>query len=405
MEKKTVMIIMGLTLLWGGVALADSGLLFKSQRDALAAKGFTFDAHVIEDYVSVFNGGLIHKDTWLGRFDLSAELDLEKAGILKGGTVHIGMMNAHGGMKPTADGMVADLQTVSNIEAPRTTRIYEAWYNQSLLDNRLSVKFGLVDLNSEFLVSDSGNLFINSAFAIASGMFVNTDSDSIYPQPAPAVRLQYSPNDSFVFLAGLFQGNPLGPDINEHSTHFGTKEGLLSIEEGQYHYKLPLAGGLAGVLKTGFWYNSKHAENVPDADNDVDPVIHHQDYGAYVMLDQAVFRVKDAQGLNVFLLAAGAPEDRNQVQGSLGGGINYKGLIPYRENDVTGFALTSASISDKLREVSGQGHSETTYEWTYQVQINDSIHIQPDIQYVVHPNANNDTKNASVFMLRTDIHF
>ena len=72
---------------------------------------------------------------------------------------------------------------------------------------------------------------------------------------------------------------------------------------------------------------------------------------------------------------------------------------------MTGFAVTSASISDKLREASGQGHSETTYEWTYQVQINDSIHIQPDIQYVVHPNANNAINNASVFMLRTDIHF
>jgi carbohydrate-selective porin OprB len=80
-------------------------------------------------------------------------------------------------------------------------------------------------------------------------------------------------------------------------------------------------------------------------------------------------------------------------------------MIPHRENDVTGFALTTATISNKYREAHDTGHDETTYEWTYQVQINDSIHIQPDIQYVVHPSASRTVNNASVFMLRTDIHF
>jgi len=98
---------------------ADNGILFKSQRDFLASKGLTFDPYVIEDYVSVYKGGLIDNNTWLGRFDLVSEFDLEKVGLLKGGLLHVDVMNAHGGLKPTTDHMVGDLQTVNNIEATR----------------------------------------------------------------------------------------------------------------------------------------------------------------------------------------------------------------------------------------------------------------------------------------------
>ena len=168
--------------------------------------------------------------------------------------------------------MVGDLQTVSDIEATRSTRIYEGWYQQSLFDNKFSVKFGLVDLNSEFLVSDSGNLYINSSLNIMSSFWVNNNSDAVYPEPVPAVRLKYSPNEHFDFLAGFFQGDPLDSDINAHSTHFGNGEGLLSIEEGQYHYKIPFEGGLAGTIKTGFWYNSKDVPNVSSFNGRVIPL-------------------------------------------------------------------------------------------------------------------------------------
>ena len=202
---RALIVLITFVLLSNYPTTADAGFIFQNQRDSLAAKGLTFNVNDIEDYVSVYKGGNIDKDTWLGRLDLISELDLEKAGFLQGGLLHLDLMSAHGGLKPTADGMVGDLQTVNNIEGPRSNRIYEAWFQQSLLQNKFSVKLGLIDLNSEFLVSDSGNLFINSAFAIMPSMFINTGSVSIYPQPVPSARIKYSPNDSWDFLAGYFK--------------------------------------------------------------------------------------------------------------------------------------------------------------------------------------------------------
>jgi len=385
---------------------ADNGIIFKSERAYLASEGLTFDPYVIEDYVSNYRGGLIDNNTWLGRFDLVAEYDLEKAGLLKGGLIHVDVMNVHGGLKPTADHMVGDIQTVDNIEATRSTRIYESWYQQSLFDNKFSIKFGIIDLNSEFLESDSGNLYINSSINIVPSMWVNNNDDAIYPEPVPAVRIKYSPNESFDFLTGIFQGNPLNNDINAHSTHFGNGEGILSIQEGQYHYKIPLQGGLAGTVKTGFWYNSNDVrDNVNTIDGSGNPLVYEDNYGGYAMIDQRVFQVNDTQGLNVFAFGGGAPDDRNIIEYSFAVGLNYNGFIPYRPSDVMGIAFTNASFSNKLRASTGQDGGETTYEWTYQIQIHEGVFLQPDIQYVRHPDGNDAIKNASVFMLRTEIHF
>jgi len=386
-------------------SFADDGILFQSQRAFLASKGLTFDPYVMEDYVSVYKGGLIDNNTWAGRFDFVSELDLEKAGLLKGGLLHIDILNVHGGLKPTADHMVGDLQTVNDIEATRSTRIYEGWYQQSLFDNKFSVKFGLVDINSEFLVSDSGNLFINSSINTASSFWVNNNNVATYPEPVPAVRLKYSPNANLDFLVGFFQADPLNNDINAHSTHFGNGEGLLSIEEGQYHYKIPFEGGLAGTFKIGYWYNSGDGPNASTFNGNGDMFVFEDDYGAYAMIDQRVFQINETQGLNVFCFGGGAPDNRNTVQDSIAGGLNYTGLIPYRPKDVMGVALTSSTFSNKLSASTMQDGSETSYEWTYQIQIRDGVYLQPDIEYVRHPNGDDAIKNASVFTLRTEVHF
>ena len=395
-------------LIFGSVSLpltafAD-GLLFKEQRASLEDKGVSFDGTALEDYVSVYKGGTIHKDTWLGRFDLGITLDTQKAGLYKGGKLHVSMMNAHGGLKTTAD-MIGDLQGVSNIEAPRSTRLYEAWYEQTIFDGIFSALAGLHDLNTEFAVSDSGALYINSAFGIMPCISANTGT-SIYPMPAPGARIKFSPNEHVDVLAGVYDGDPGDPKINTHSTHLALKsqDGLFSIAEWALHYNLPLAGGLPGTVKAGGWYNSRDVNDVSAVDDRGDPVRHDDNYGGYAIIDQAIYKESEGQGLALFFMGGGAPQDRDTVQRHVGAGLNYTGLIPGRDADVLGAAFTSVQLSNKARAANGK-RGETTLEWTYKININDNFAIQPDLQYVMDPSGDPTIKNASVFTLRTEIHF
>ena len=63
------------------------------------------------------------------------------------------------------------------------------------------------------------------------------------------------------------------------------------------------------------------------------------------------------------------PDDRNEVDFYIGGGIHYRGLIPSREDDIFGLAVAHASISEDLRDVKKMDRHETTVEATYRVSV------------------------------------
>ena len=238
MFKKLNVLVLSLLFLTVTVSMARAdGFLFKSQRDALAAKGLNFDFEAIEDYISLFRGGISHKDSWLSRFDARVDYDLEKANLFKGGLLHIDFSNTGGGPKLTGD-LLGDLQGCDNNEGLRLTHLIEGWYQQSLFGNKLSIKFGVNSITPDFLTSSNAQVFINYAFGLMSSLSQTTNV-STFPQPVPGARVKYEPNTIFDFLAGFYQGSPNGPSQNERGTHFGTQKGLFSIEEAQCHYKIP----------------------------------------------------------------------------------------------------------------------------------------------------------------------
>ena len=187
------------------------------------------------------------------------------------------MMNAHGGLKPTAD-MIGDLQTVSNLEAPRTTRLYEVWYQQAFAEN-LTMKAGMIDFNRDFSVSENGGLYINSAFGVIPSISENT-SLSFFPLTGLGATVKYSPDKTVDFLAGVFDGDLGDPDENIHNTKLVLKtKQLFSVFEGAFHYDLPGTEAFPGTLKLGGWYNSSPVPDVAEVDGNGDPVLHSDNYG------------------------------------------------------------------------------------------------------------------------------
>jgi len=49
--------------------------------------------------------------------------------------------------------------------------------------------------------------------------------------------------------------------------------------------------------------------------------------------------------------------------------------------------------------------AETAFESTYLIQISNSVAVQPDIQYVVHPNTDPNVRDAWAFQLRLELGF
>lgn len=296
---------------------------------------------------------------------------------------------------------------MSNIEAPPATRLYEIWYEQQLFNETFSILAGMHDLNSEFDVTEYGGLFFNSSFGIQPDISANVPV-SIFPVTAPAVRLKWAPIEALYFMVAAYEGDPGDPAVNKHGTRWKlfSREGTMTIYEAGYQVGLDEGSTVPpGTYKLGAWYHTADFDDVIDTDAEGEPTRHDGNHGVYFIADQMVYRENGDQGLGIFLQIGGAPDDRNEVDFYIGGGINYHGLIPGRDEDDFGMAVAHASISDKLRSAEPRDAAETTFEVTYRVQIAPWLAIQPDFQYVFDTGADPELKNAKVGLLRFEIYF
>ncbi|MGH6979836.1 MAG: carbohydrate porin, partial [Stellaceae bacterium] len=78
------------------------------------------------------------------------QLDTQRAFGWDGGTFNASALQIHG-RNLSADNLLS-LQTASGIEAERTTRLWELWYQQKFMNGLIDVKIGQQSLDQEFMI-------------------------------------------------------------------------------------------------------------------------------------------------------------------------------------------------------------------------------------------------------------
>jgi porin len=361
---------------------------------------------------------------------------------LQGGLFNISGLNIHG-QNLSADNL-GTLNTASGIEAQDTTRLWEMWYQQSFLNNRMDVKIGQQSLDQEFIVSQSSGLFVNTMFGWpALPSYDMPSGGPAYPLADLGVRLRGQITPTLTALAGVFDGDPLGNNPNNISgTNFNLHTSALYIGELQYSLNQPAEGemvsagssGLPGSYKLGFWYNTgsfadQHLDStglsLANPASNGTPAQHRGDYSIYAVADQMVWR-PDPDGpraINIFTRVMGAPGDRNLVNFSANLGVVMKDPLPGRDNDTAGLALTYIRISNSVQDLDldnrffsagpyGVRTQETTLEATYQYQVTPWWQLQADAQYTFNAGAGQNPvdptqalRNTFVVGVRTNITF
>ena len=356
----------------------------------------------------------------------ASSCNLEKLVRWPGATFYADALLPHG--PSLTDRYTHDLNVVSNIDAYDSPRLDEIWLEQKLFGDALSLRLGELAIDTEFFISESGTLFLNSCFGAPPIIGANFNAPA-YPLAAPGVRLEWKITPSVLVRAGAFSGDP--GDSQRTNTHggrisFTDKTGLLTLAEAVYQtgagVKDTPEAGLPGTFKLGGFY---HSGEFADVSNN--GATHRGIAGVYAVVDQALYRestasrtsAKDAkttadsadaeQGLNFFTRGGTAlPEDRNLVTGYLEAGLTYKGLLPGRDSDTLGCACTCTCISRDARGDAGEAltsHHETVLEASYQAAITDWLTVQPDFQYIIRPGATGRLPNATVIGARFTLSF
>ena len=384
------------------ISNADASIFdqFNETRSSLEEKGIAFEVVYTIDYLANTQGGLQRKDTYLSNLDLTLTVDTAQLGLWEHGTFFAYMLDSSGGDKITGS-IVGDTQGLDNIEAPRTTRLYEMWYEHSFLDEALAVLIGFHDYNSEFDVTEYGGLYLNSSFGISVDIS-GAGRPSIFPLAAVALRVKVTPNDHLELLFAVYDGDPGDPDISEHfpRSDFDADGGAFIASEVDFHFSEDV---LPGVVKLGVWHNTGEFDDIVDTDPAGDAIKRNGNTGGYLVIDKMLFREEEEQGLGGFLQFGANKTSINEVNVYVGGGLNYHGLIPGRDEDDIGIAVASAFINEEISSTSARDDHEITIEATYSAQVNDHIRIQPDFQYIINPGAVTGVKDAFIVGVRVEV--
>ncbi|AOW47575.1 porin [Acetobacter ascendens] len=435
-------------------------------RDWMAKHGISFDIQEVDELWGNATGGTASGadgasgsgtgPAYDGVTMPTLTVDLEKLIGLKGGTFNVSALQLRG--RSISQDHLANFNPVSGFEADRSTRLFELWYQQSFLDGKLDVKIGQQDLDTEFLISDYGALYLNSNFGWPMAPSVNLYAGGpSWPLSSPAIRIRYRPSDKFTFMFAAADDNPPGnrnnsfgiqnggnsADPTNQNTHdedganFNMGTGALLITELQYALNpqpddmshVTKDPGLPGIYKLGGYYDTA---KFPDyrynnqgkalgsaADTTGIPRWDRGNWMVYGIIDQMIWRpsLQSPQSVGIFARATGNGGDRNMISFAIDAGINLKAPFKGRDNDTVGLGWGIGRASSGQRRYdrnSGapvQGN-ENHLELTYQAQVTPWWVMQPDFQYVWHPSGgvtdwtgNRLVGNEAVFGLRSNITF
>ena len=438
---------------WGGL------------RTTLSKHGVDFEFFYAGSLPDNLEGGNRRGTLYQGGLLMTLDLDSQKLVGYEGGTFHASSLWLHG-EKPFstfADGSpnyVGDLNKVNLLDFPNAARLWELWYQQKLLEGKVTIKAGELSIDRDFIVPEYYNTLgsftlINQTFLYPTLAFNVYDIAGLpplhhglasTPNAVPGVLLRFEPLRQVYGQAAVYGGDP---DQTYSGTRFNLSEteGALAYFEVGYHLNQGTNDtGLEGAYKVGGYY---HTGDFPDAyegtfialDNKllalgqtplgIYPALQTRggNYGLYFLAEQQLFREKDKtdpakQGLVGFFRLAEAPGDRNLTQLGVDGGLVYKGLIPSRDWDTLAVGASYLQMSDDIanaqRDINALVTSlggtpvfnkladyEGVLEISYKAQLTAWWTLQPSLQRVFHPGGHlsADIPDAWVFILQTTLRF
>lgn len=403
----------GVMLLFLSFSINAQNIVLDKVNNSLEDHGINLELSYTGDLFSNISGGLGKKSMYLDNFDLIFNLDLDQSFGWSGASLHSYILGNQGGTLSEYCGAV---QGISNIEANDTWKLYEFWIEQHLFDEKLSLLFGLYDLNSEFDTRETSSIFINPSHGIgAEFALAGENGPSIFPTTSLALRAKYNFSNSLNFKLAVFDGIP--GDVNNP---YGTKV-ILDIEDGllvssEINILSDTPNFENGYFKfaLGAWYYTTKFEKLVGNNIHSNAPTQNGNYGVYLSAEKFLMAENDFtdQGLAAFIRIGFADAEVNQVDGYFGAGINYIGLIPGFDKDILGIAIAVSHNSIGYRQLTiNKGleriikNYEYIFELTYNLALMDFLNIQPDLQYVINPSRCIQNDHAFVFGTRLQISF
>jgi porin len=343
----------------------------------------TVSARETIDVWDVADGGVRRGAVVLSKLQLAGTAQGSPIGD-PGGSLHVQLFRTDG---PSLSARAGDIQTISNIEAPAVTRLFEAWVEQHLgRGGAVAIRAGLMDLNADFDPLETSALFVNSSHGIGPDIAKSgRNGPSIFPVSALGVRGEWQATPRVTLRAAVFDGVPGDPDHPRAfaAARLAPEDGALVIAQADYRFPHDVK------LEFGGWHYTRAAAS------DTVGAARTRGGGGYASIEGPL-----SARWSAWARGGIADPDAQAVSGYLGGGAIVKGVLRGRKEDQLGLAVAHAVIAPAVRRPAALPGAESTVELSYQARFGKAVAVQPDAQWVHHPAGITGARDALVVGLR-----
>ena len=328
-----------------------------------------------------------------------ANLDLEKSLGLKGGSLVVsGGYNSGGDLSDK----IGNFFTASEANVTTGLMFYELYYQQNFNASfgNLQFRIGRMSMSDVFMGLSAFDYLVSGGMdSTPAAVFSNAPyTSSTIATWGVMGEVQVG---EMAFAAGLYQipKNIASPNWDGLDFGIASDDGYMAIFQGTWTPTFNLGSGgfsgLGGTYEAGAWFFGGYDMHAFEGGG-----TRGNGYGFYIQGQQQIW--VDPSNSNAYVSAwAGAQYAPVQsiaiMPWMLYSGIQLQGLVPGRPNDGIYLSWMYGYFSSDYSKSCGYNASyEMVVEFTYVVQLNEYISIQPDMQYIFRPNGNDNIDDALV---------
>ena len=383
-------------------------------RTWLEDHGITPTLTFVTDSLGNPTGGTDQGFTTANNVGLDLNFDLEKLGVVEGGSFLLSMSYRFGGS--LSANYIHNVFTVQQVFGGETFHLINVAYLQKLFDDRVELRLGRIATGDEFLVSPYNYVFVQNGFdGNPVSIFFNSPSMTAYPNDTWGALVKVRPTARTYIMGGVYNGDPSIRSNEHHGADFSMDGPLFAIGEIAYQPN-SLSGdrGLIGNYKAGFWYdNSLYSDFNTDA-------VNRGNWGFYGMFDQVLVRFGEQASHRGFGVAgsflASPDQSISQMPYFFTAALITRGIFESRPRDIIGLGVVYGHFSNDLQDsqrqaqqldptVGVQSH-ETVLELTYRLALlKSALYVQPDLQYVFRPDGTGRIPDALVLGAQVAVNF
>ena len=389
--------------------------------------GVKFGGIWLGDYNILMSGGAQPgTSSWNSLLIASMTIDAQKLVGWKGADFGIQFLQFNGENTNGQAGSVQGYNGLPGLPPFDRSELYQVWYRQKLLDDRLIIRVGrsvpTYDFNnvSRPVTTQEGALEIPSVSGLLyTPIFVNPTMLGALPgyyNPANGLTVTVTPTRNSYINYGFYDGNLAN----------GVQTGLTAPQFNGYYFHI-LEAGLSWVVAdkypgqfgAGVWYQTGVLSGPGTIrQNGTDGFYlfgGQRVWGRSAEGDPAITRDKDGKSkvviptekkgqnssVSVFYQFGVNNSETLPVNQYFGGGVTGFGLVPNRPADSIGFGMAWSWLNPNIFNRS----SELMFQTYYQAHLYGGAFFQPTLSYIPTPGASSSLSGAWAMTLRFTLLF